>query len=42
MSRRQPIRLTARGEIVFGSLAGIAFLFSLVLFFAVLGDFFGI
>ena len=41
MSRR-PIRLTQRGEMVFGTMAGIAFLFSLVMFFAVLGDFLGI
>ena len=42
MNRRQPIRLTARGELVFGTLAGIGFLFTLVIFCAVLGDFLGI
>lgn len=36
------IHLTARGEAVFGTLAGIAFVFSIVIFFAVLGDFLGI
>jgi len=40
MSRR--IRLTRRGELVFGSLAGIAYLFTIVIFFAVLGDVMGI
>jgi len=40
MSRR--IRLTRRGELVFGSLAGVAYLFTVVIFFAVLGDFLGI
>lgn len=40
MSRR--IRLTRRGELVFGSLAAMAYLFTLVIFFAVLGDFLGI
>jgi len=42
MSRRQPIRLTPRGELVFGSLAGVAALFSMVIGFAALGDFLGI
>lgn len=42
MSRRHAIRLTARGELVLGTLAGIAFLFTITIFFAVLGDFFGI
>ncbi|QFG09595.1 hypothetical protein HYQ00_gp51 [Arthrobacter phage TripleJ] len=42
MSRRQPIRLTERGEIVLGTLAGLAFLFTITIFFAVLGDFLGI
>ena len=36
------IHLTARGELVFGSLAGLAFLSSIVIFFAALGDFLGI
>lgn len=36
------IRLTRRGELVFGSLAGLVALFTLPIFFAVLGDFLGI
>ena len=40
MSRR--IRLTRRGELVFGSLSGLAAIFTMVIFFAVLGDFLGI
>lgn len=40
MSRR--IRLTARGELVFGSLAGAAAIFAMVVGFAVVGDFLGI
>ena len=40
MSRR--IRLTRRGGLVFGSLSAMAHLFTLVIFFAVLGDFLGI
>jgi hypothetical protein len=42
MSRRQPIRLTELGEIVLGTAAGIAFLLTITIFFAVLGDFLGI
>lgn len=42
MSTRRPIRLTARGELVFGSLAGLVAIFTIVIFFAVLGDFLGI
>jgi hypothetical protein len=42
MSTRRPLRLTTRGELVLGTAAGIAFLFTLVVFFAVLGDFLGI
>lgn len=42
MSRRQPIRLTARGELVFGALSGCAFIGTIVLFFAALGDVLGI
>lgn len=38
MSRRQPIRLTGLGELVLGTLAGIAFLVILIIFFAVLGS----
>ena len=40
MSRR--IRLTRRGELVFGSLAGAVYVFTVVIFFAALGDFLGI
>lgn len=36
------IRLTRRGELVFGSLAGITAIFAMVIGFAVLGDFLGI
>ncbi|MFS0716861.1 hypothetical protein ABC337_15395 [Arthrobacter sp. 1P04PC] len=36
------IHLTERGEAVFGSLAGIAFISSTVIFFAALGDLLGI
>lgn len=36
------IRLTRRGELVFGSLAGLAYIGTIVVFFAVLGDFLGI
>ncbi|TQJ60519.1 hypothetical protein FBY30_2787 [Arthrobacter sp. SLBN-83] len=39
---RQRIRLTARGEAVFGTLAGVAFLFTLVIFWAAVGDLLGI
>ena len=39
---RERIRLTARGELVFGSLAGVLALFTIVISFAVLGDFLGI
>ena len=39
---RQRIRLTPPGELVFGSLAGVAALFTLVISFAVLGDALGI
>jgi hypothetical protein len=42
MRTRRPIRLTARGELVFGTLAGIVFLFTLVIFWAALGDSLGI
>jgi hypothetical protein len=42
VSRRQPVRLTERGEFVLGTLAGVAFLFTIICFFAVLGDFLGI
>jgi len=38
----QRIRLTRRGELVLGSLAGVAALFSMVIGFAILGDFLGI
>jgi len=38
----QRIRLTRRGELVFGSLAGAAYIAGVVMFFAVLGDFLGI
>lgn len=40
MSNR--IRLTRRGELVFGSIAGVVALFTIVIFFAVLGDYLGI
>jgi len=36
------IHLTARGELVFGTLAGAAFVFTIVMFTAALGDFLGI
>lgn len=39
---RQPIRLTERGELVLGTLAGIAFLTTITVFFAALGDALGI
>lgn len=39
---RERIRLTARGELVFGSLAGVVAIFTIVMFFAVLGDALGI
>lgn len=39
---QQRIRLTRRGELVFGSLAGAAAIFTIVIFFAVLGDYLGI
>lgn len=35
---RKPIRLTELGELVLGTLAGIAFLLTLIIFFAVLGS----
>ena len=39
---RQPIRLTARGELVLGTLAGLAFLLTITVLFAALGDLLGI
>lgn len=36
------IRLTARGELVFGSLAGAVVVFMFPVMFAILGDFLGI
>lgn len=42
MSTRKPIRLTPRGELVFGSLAGLVAVFTIVIFFAALGDYLGI
>lgn len=42
MNRRHPIRLTELGELVLGTLAGIAFLLVLTVSFAILGDLLGI
>lgn len=39
---RQRIRLTARGELVFGSLAGAAIVLTFIVGCAVVGDFLGI
>lgn len=39
---RQKIRLTEAGELVLGTIAGIAFLLTITIFFAFLGDVLGI